>query len=73
MKSQIVPVLLFCAAFPWIASRVFRMEGRHEPSHSNVRESREWPRVAAGRNSEAAGQQVSYDELSTKQINYLIP
>jgi hypothetical protein len=72
MKSQIVPVLLFCIAFPWIAARVFQMEGHHE----TIRESpKEWFRQdpPSGIDNKAAGQPINYDELSKKQINYLIP
>ncbi len=72
MKSQIVPVLLFCIAFPWIVARVFQMEGHHE----TIQESRkEWFRQESlsGSDNEAAGQQVNYDELSNKQFIYLIP
>jgi hypothetical protein len=74
MKSQIVPVLLFCIAFPWIASRVFQMEGRHESLNKIVRENGDMPRsVPAVVNFEAGSQLVNYEELSNKQINYLIP
>jgi hypothetical protein len=74
MKSQIVPLLFFCITFPWIASRVFQMEGRHETLHESVRESRDMSRpIPAAINFGVAGQQVIYGELSTKQINYLIP
>jgi hypothetical protein len=74
MKSQIVPVILFCLAFPWIVARVFQMEEHHETLQENVPESRYRSRpVPTGSNFETAVQQVNYDELSTKQINYLIP
>jgi hypothetical protein len=74
MKSQIVPVLLFCIALPWVASRLFQMEGRPESLHKNVPEIRDKSRlVPTGSNFEAAGQLVNYEELSNKQINYLIP
>jgi hypothetical protein len=74
MKSKIVPVILFCIAFPWIASRVFQMEGHQERLHKNCRESRDRSRpVTTGRNFEISNQLVSYEELSNKQIIYLIP
>jgi hypothetical protein len=72
MKSQIVPVLLFCIVFPWIVARVFQMEGHHE----TIQESpKEWLRQdpLSGIDNKAAGQPINYDELSNKQINYLIP
>jgi hypothetical protein len=72
MKSQIVPVLLFCIAFPWITSRVFQIEGHHK----NIQESpKEWLRQESlpGTDNNAAVQPISYNELSKKQINYLIP
>jgi hypothetical protein len=72
MKSQIVPVLLFCAAFPWIAARVYQAQGRPEtlredPKVWNTQEA------FSGSDKTAAGQPVIYEELSTKQINFLIP
>ena len=72
MKSQIVPVLLFCIAFPWIVARVFQMEGHHETFQEN---RKEWSRQESisGGDNEAAGQQVNYDELSNKQFIYQIP
>jgi hypothetical protein len=74
MKSQIVPVLLFCIAFPWIASRVFQMEGRLERLHENCSESRfNSQPVPTGSHFEISIQPISYGELSKKQINYLIP
>jgi hypothetical protein len=74
MKSQIVPVLLFCIAFPWIVARVFQMEGHHGTFQESGHECRDRSRsVPTGSDNEAAVQQVNYDELSNKQINYLIP
>jgi hypothetical protein len=71
MKSQIVPVVLFCIAFPWIASRAFQMGGRHE----TLREGQKvlFQKESVYNVNKAACQPVSYGELSTKQINYLIP
>ncbi len=74
MKSQILAVLLFCLVCPWLVARIFQMEGHRESLHENVPESRDSSRTAPiGSNFETAGQQVNYDGLSTKQINYLIP
>jgi hypothetical protein len=72
MKSQIVPVLLFCIAFPWIVARVFQKEEHHE----TIQESpKEWFRQESlsGIDDEAAVQPIYFDELSNKQINFLIP
>jgi hypothetical protein len=74
MKSQIVSVILFCIALPWIVARVFQMEGHHETLQENGHERGDRSRpVPAGSYLETKGQQVTYDELSNKQINYLIP
>ncbi len=74
MKSQIVPVLFFCIVFPWIASRVFQTEGRRDTGHANCHECTNRSRpVRAFRPIEEAGLVINYAELSTKQINFLIP
>jgi len=72
MKSQIVPVLLLCMVFPWIVALVFQMKGTHESLRENPKE---WVRQESltGSDNKVAGEPVNYDELSTKQINYLIP
>jgi hypothetical protein len=72
MKSQIVPVVLFCIALPWIASRVFQMEGQHDTRQESPKEWR-LQESASGIENKAAGEPIGYDELSNKQINYLIP
>jgi hypothetical protein len=72
MKSQIVPVILFCIAFPWMASRVFQMGGHHETLQEGQKVLYLKESVYCNGNK-AACQPVSYGELSTKQINYLIP
>ena len=72
MKSQIVPVILFCLVFPWIVARVFQMEGHPK----TIQESpQKWFRqeTLSGCDNKAPIQMVSYDELSNKQIIYLIP
>jgi hypothetical protein len=74
MKSQIVPVILFCLVFPWIVARVFQMKGGQERLHENVPESRDKSGpVPAGSNYEVSIQMVTDDELSNKQMIYLIP
>ena len=74
MKSQILAVLLFCLVCSWFVARVFQMESHRESWHKNVPESRDSSQtVPAGSIFETAGQQVNYEGLSTKQINYLIP
>ena len=72
MKSKIVPVILFCIAFPWIVARVFQMENHQETLQEN---QKEWIRqeTLSGNDNKAVVQMVSYEELSNKQINYLIP
>jgi hypothetical protein len=72
MKSQIVPVFLLCIAFPWIVARVFQMDGHHETLRENPKE---WflQETPSDSDHKAAAQLVSYDELSNKQINFLIP
>jgi hypothetical protein len=71
MKSQIVPILMFCIAFPWIAARVFQTEGRHE---NKMEKPTEWFRHESVReNDKPAILPISFGELSNKQINYLIP
>ena len=72
MKSQIVPVLLFCIAFPWIVARVFQMEGHQETPRESPKV---WLRQESlpSADNKASIQPISYGELSNKQINYLIP
>ena len=72
MKSQIVPVILFCLVFPWIVARVFQIEDHPKTLQESPNE---WFRqeTASGCDKKAEVQRVSYDELSNKQINYLIP
>ena len=74
MKSQIVPVILFCIVFPWIVARVYQMEGPQDRLQEDCFESSDRSRTVPAVSSFAAEDQpVTYDELSTKQINYLIP
>ena len=72
MKSKIVPVIFFCIAFPWIAARVFQMEGHPETIQENPKECF-CQETISGSDNKAVVQMISYDELSNKQINYLIP
>jgi hypothetical protein len=74
MKSQIVPVIFFCLVFPWIVARVFQMEGGQKRLHENVPESSDKSRlVTTGNNYEITIQMITDDELSNKQMIYLIP
>jgi hypothetical protein len=72
MKSQIVPVILFCLVFPWIVARVFQMEG-HPKTKQEIPQKWFRQESLSGSDNKAAIQMVSYDELSNKQIIYLIP
>jgi hypothetical protein len=72
MKSQIIPVILFCIAFPWIASRVFQMEGHRETLRETPKEGFR-QELLSGSDDKAANQLVNYDELSNKQLIYWIP
>jgi hypothetical protein len=72
MKSQIVPVLIFCMVLPWLVSRVFKMEGCSERLRVNCQETIQKESFSGG-NIEKEGRLISYEGLSTKQINFLIP
>jgi len=74
MKSRIIPVIMFCIAFPWLVARVFQREGHHETLQESGHDRRDRSRpVPTGSNLETKDQQVNYDELSNKQMIYWIP
>jgi hypothetical protein len=72
MKSQMILVLSITLALPWVAARLFQIEG-HRESFRECRKEFPVQESYAGFDSKTAGQTVSYGELSNKQINYLIP
>jgi hypothetical protein len=72
MKSQIIPVLISCMFLPWIVSRVFQLGGQSERLPEICKEWA-YPEIFPDSNMETEGEWISYEGLSAKQINYLIP
>jgi hypothetical protein len=71
MKNLVIPVLFFCIALSSITTRLFQPKVRKAALHENCGEDF-LQKSFSGSKIEPDGQFIDYEELSTKQINYLI-
>jgi hypothetical protein len=68
MKNHLVPVILFCLVVPLVATWLFQSESHPKATRNNS--AREMP---VGYDTNATIPTADNDQLSNKQINYLIP